>query len=251
MGIRSRLRSRSGDYSGGSPPAFVPTDISGIQAWFDASDAATITQAAGLVSQWNDKSGNLYHATQGVALNQPLTGARTINGRNVIKFDGVASTMGVNSGLYGISNGNNTLFVVFAKDSAVDALARPFTGNNATFRYGVYADTALSGIGFINCVNSSQPTDPWTSDTNPLCFAGTRSGTSLSAYVGGGTPTTNANGTSTSVTALNIGGGVAGFAFLNGVVAEIIAYNSALSSTDMNRVGNYLAAKWGITWTNV
>lgn len=239
-----------GGGSGGSAP-FVPTDISGIQVWFDANDTATITQVAGLVSQWDDKSGNSYHATQAVGANQPLTGSRTINSKNVIKFDGVSENMGVGAGAYGISNGNNTLFVVFAKDGAADQYARPFTGNSGTFRYGAYADTTLSGVGFINCINTNQPTDAWTSDTNPLCFAGTRSGTSLSAYVNGGTPTTNANGTSNTLSSLVIGGGAVSFAFMNGVVAEIIAYNSVLSTTDMNRVGQYLAAKWGITWTDV
>ncbi len=50
--------------------------------WFDASDPDTITSSGGLVSQWDDKSGNGYDVTQGSAVNQPTL----IN--NTISFDG-------------------------------------------------------------------------------------------------------------------------------------------------------------------
>jgi hypothetical protein len=60
-------------------PADTTTDM-----WFDATDASTITESAGLVSQWGDKSGNLNHLTQGTGSLQPTTGANTIGGLNVI-----------------------------------------------------------------------------------------------------------------------------------------------------------------------
>jgi len=50
---------------------WTPADTTTV-LWLDASDAATITQAGGTVSQWNDKSGNNYHATQGTAADQPF-----------------------------------------------------------------------------------------------------------------------------------------------------------------------------------
>ena len=72
---------------GGWTPASLGAAL---QYWFDASDAATITDAgAGAVSAWNDKSGNARHVTMATATYRPLTGTRTINGRNVIDFDGV------------------------------------------------------------------------------------------------------------------------------------------------------------------
>src|SRR3546814_19656909 len=47
--------------------AFFPTSLSGLAAWYDASDSATVT-GADPVTQWADKSGNarhLSHATLG------------------------------------------------------------------------------------------------------------------------------------------------------------------------------------------
>lgn len=56
-------------------------------AWFDASDASTITHSSGSVSQLDDKSGNDNHAVQATGSNQP-----TYIG-NYIEFDGVSDVM--------------------------------------------------------------------------------------------------------------------------------------------------------------
>jgi len=62
---------------------FVPSDLPSILAWYDASDDSTITQAAGKVSQWWDKSGNGEHIANPTGANQPqYSGA-------CITFDGV------------------------------------------------------------------------------------------------------------------------------------------------------------------
>ena len=40
----------------------TPETISSLQLWLDAADSSTIAHTSNLVSQWNDKSGNGYHA---------------------------------------------------------------------------------------------------------------------------------------------------------------------------------------------
>src|SRR3990167_8616268 len=62
----------------------------GLKLWLDASDTSTITSSGGLVSQWNDKSGNNNHAIQGTGAAQPGTGTVKQGGKNVITFDGTA-----------------------------------------------------------------------------------------------------------------------------------------------------------------
>jgi len=62
---------------------WTPSQIS-TELWLDASDASTITESGGLVSQWDDKSGNGKHATQADGTLQPLyqTGEIIFNGIN-------------------------------------------------------------------------------------------------------------------------------------------------------------------------
>lgn len=69
----------------------IPTALdvfgSDVLIWSDASNAASITESAGRVSQWDDLSGNNNHWTQSTGSSQPFTGNNTQNGRNVINFD--------------------------------------------------------------------------------------------------------------------------------------------------------------------
>ena len=63
----------------------TPETISSLQLWLDAADSSTITHTSNLVSQWNDKSGNGYHATAASG-QEPTTGSSTINGKNVLTW---------------------------------------------------------------------------------------------------------------------------------------------------------------------
>ncbi|MEO1196951.1 MAG: Ig-like domain-containing protein [Pseudomonadota bacterium] len=55
--------------------------------WWDASDTATITQNASAVTEWANKATGP-GLIQANGARQPTTGVRTLNGRNIIDFDG-------------------------------------------------------------------------------------------------------------------------------------------------------------------
>lgn len=59
-----------------------------VLAHWDASDLGTITESDGAVSQVDDLSGHDAHLTQPSGASQPATGVHTINGLNVLTFDG-------------------------------------------------------------------------------------------------------------------------------------------------------------------
>jgi len=61
---------------------WTPANITTL-AWYDASDATTITESGGAVSQWDDKSGNTRHISQGTGSAQP-----TWDTIDKITFDG-------------------------------------------------------------------------------------------------------------------------------------------------------------------
>jgi hypothetical protein len=88
------------------------------------------------------------------------------------------------------------------------------------------------------------------SDTNSHVLCGVFNGASSNLRVDGGAGTSGAAGAQGVSTILRIGcesGAASGF--MDGRIAEIIGYDSALSVANINLVGNYLGTKWGITWT--
>ena len=92
------------------PP--LPSDLN-LSLWLDASDASTITETNGSVSQWADKSGNAFHFTQTTAANQPTTGSVTIGGINAINFDGSDRLL---NNAFSI-NGKHTVFALAYSNS--------------------------------------------------------------------------------------------------------------------------------------
>jgi hypothetical protein len=61
--------------------------------WYDASDSSTVTVDTGAVSQWDDISGNGRHMKQATGGIQPTYNGQTINGLNVIWFEGTNDVM--------------------------------------------------------------------------------------------------------------------------------------------------------------
>ena len=68
-----------------TPYGFNPSLTAGLVLWLDASDATTITQSSGNITQWRDKSTSALTAT---ASNNPTLVANIQNGFPGISFDG-------------------------------------------------------------------------------------------------------------------------------------------------------------------
>lgn len=66
---------------------FNPKSIAGLEAWYAADVASSITIATG-VQQWSDLSGKGRHLTQAVTNNQPAYNSVTLNGKPTVTFDG-------------------------------------------------------------------------------------------------------------------------------------------------------------------
>lgn len=66
---------------------FNPRSVSGLEGWWDAADASSVTLDSGRVSTWADKSGkgrNATNSTSGSTQPDYILAAR--NGRNVLRF---------------------------------------------------------------------------------------------------------------------------------------------------------------------
>jgi hypothetical protein len=94
---------------------WTPNNIT-TSAWFDASDASTITESANKVSQWDDKSGNSKHAVQATGSQQPTYKPTDAN-MNGMGSIGVTSNTGA-KGLEVPSFGAKICYTVIRNDNA-------------------------------------------------------------------------------------------------------------------------------------
>lgn len=219
--------------------AFTPTSISGCQLWLDASDASSFTFSSGsVVSQWNDKSGNGRHMVQGTVANQPTRDV-TINGLSAVKFTGSPKNMRTASGS---TIAQPWMAFVVATDAGTGGAGRLLANRadvNAQVTIGVlstngavYAGTAFIGQGSAPSANAAQQ------------ITVLANGASSQAW-GNGTAGSAGNAGSQSLVIGTIGSSGNDTNYHGGNIAELIIYNSSLSSTDRQAVEAYLKAKWG------
>jgi hypothetical protein len=242
--------------SGGGGP-FSPADLAGLEAWWDASDAGSITSSAGAVSQWDDLSGNAHHVSQGggTAL-RPTTGASTINSLNVIDFNGndylfrtsavmvpptdysviavielsaqddkriVAEGNSTNSlpiaSPLQSSNSDSDELTVFYRNNPIK-IAQPDTGNSAGDGLPhLVVSTLEASVGVTFSVDSAIP---FTESFTGGLYA----------------PTVNR---------FCIGGllrNTFGSGFV-GAVAELVIVSGVITGTDLTDIEDYLSTKWG------
>jgi len=229
------------------PPAggaFSPDDISGLQYWFDADDAASITTTGDDVTQWDDKSGNNLHLD--VISGTVQSGTRTHNGKNVIdcgpghfkrNSTSVPTSMSVYlvAGIDVIDNFNDSLFSVNAGNDF------QFEAANSTAYYGRWNQ---GGIGSNLAPSSVDRKGPATygltlnhsTDEVRIVYE--------NAVIASGN---NYTGTLDSSQTLRLFANRAGNQNIDGFIAEFIMYDSVLSASDESDVISYLQDKWGVT----
>lgn len=221
--------------------------------WLDASDTSTITESGGAVSQWDDKSGNDYHATQSTGANQPTTGTRTQNGLNALDFDGAGDNLEIDySGLFSTPDSTNSIFIVWKTDDTA-ADQRVFTGFvSGSSRWGMFyrlgggADLAAQ-----NNTSFSPTRHTITPDTNIHVDFLRREGSSLTSGRDGSI-TTAANGADLStVNDIRLGATTGATASVNGLICEVIVLSSNPDDATVNNLFNYFNNKWGTSAVNL
>ena len=235
---------------------FNPKTIAGLQLWLDAADASTVTTVSGAASQWNDKSGNARHATQGTANNRPAYNG-VIGGKAALTFDGTNDAMA--TGLESASlTGYATLFCVcrpnFA-DATAASLRAPLYGRDSTTSnaYGLNLlntsgtltlNTQWRGIGF------NQSGGPTVTLGIDAIMVGGITATQYVRRVSGvaanlaTTPTAGTN--SAAGNFLNVGQDPTQLRWWNGPIGEVLVYNRDLSLTEIQTIERYLTTKWAI-----
>ena len=124
--------SLKGAQAGGGAALWTPEDLTvGPQVWWDAKDASTITESGGLISQWDDKSGNGNDATA-------IVGEEPTYATTHVHFDGSNRMMSFTSRLF------DTLHaVIFAEWDDTTGDNRVILGDSGTNNW--HGDSAASG----------------------------------------------------------------------------------------------------------
>lgn len=227
-------------------PDFDYTTIPGLLAEFNAT--AGVTDSGGHVTTWTDQINSYTYTAAGSA--RPQTGVRTVNGKNFLEFDGVANTMTGSSALYGVGAANNTIVDVYISDDTVTN-QRLMSGNvGADVRLESYLEFFSNRIAANNRASYGPARLTVTPDTNVHAVIRHRNGTTLSLYQDGGIPATT---TSFNVTCdnLHLGSSGTGGQFFNGGFGLQLIWPRALTTAELNTLGNGLATNFGITWTTI
>ncbi len=220
---------------------WTPAEIS-TTGWYDASDTSTITQESGAVTQWKSKdAADLIY--QGTATARPTSGTRTINGLNVIYFDGTSDFMKM---FTPVELKNKQVLFVMKKDVAGSGTLFSDFNTNTQFTTDATTPTQLRYTATTSpyWTNERLSTQAFGATTTMLGgFIGT---SNLGFSVNGNYTTSagNAAGTQSKISMLGKIGNASAY-FLKGGLAEIVILPTT-DAVSRQKVEGYLAHKWGV-----
>jgi len=216
------------------------------------------------VASWEDRSGNGFNATRGIAAQQPSFTTAVLNGRPLIRFDGTDDALNLDTAIAtttdGILNGDYSVIIVGAR--------RTSTSNDGWFLYGTGPFDAMSNLymgwrgGDPSHFRFSQfgAAELQVNSGNYLndgvnqyaIFTGTFGQTASpprKLYENAGLIGTN---TSTQVLTSYPGaelGGISGANECAVDIAEAIFYQGELNEAQIIIINNYLSAKYDVSLT--
>jgi hypothetical protein len=214
--------------------------VAGLAAWYKA-DAISGVADGTAVAAWADSSGNGHTATAPASGRAPVYKAGVVNGLPVLRFDGVDDQLQA----YWSLAQPTTVFVVYAVRASNGSLQFVTDGfNNATMAdyvtptdFGMYAGgSTVTKSGFTYGAFH--------------VVASTFAGASSALYPDGG-PAVTGNPGGASPLGITVGASGADAVAAAADVAEVVVYNRALASSEVDGVGRYLAAKYARAWAHL
>jgi hypothetical protein len=224
---------------------FSPKSIPGLAAWYDASNASSITLNSTTVSQWSDLSGNGRHQIQASASLQPNYNATGLNGKGTLTTTGTQWMQA--SAFATAAGGKYTAFAVMKFDSVV---GQPYAWQRGVVNDAHSVLVSAGNTWAARRSSANQGTVSATITAAQFYIVTTVFRSDLSRMFVGSTQGTDNTATVTAPTGNKVltlfaldsatRAGQPGF-------AEFIYYNDELSAADQSKVRSYLSKKWGVT----
>ncbi len=211
--------------------------------------------SSGTTDEWENSFTNCNFTKIDVAGGTPNLTAGFMNYNPSIYFDGVDDIFeeaNIDADVF-FADQDNTVFLVFRRvttlggkifagwesDASADRLAYYESVANGTLRSDVFADASKALVGTSDIIEKNSIATTFSDASDRILFI---NGTNERQAVAGSMTVAGNTG---DFAIGNINSGSSRFA--ESYISELIFYNTALSTTEINKVETYLAAKYGIT----
>ena len=231
------------------PAPWTPAELGAdLALWLDAEDTASITLNGSNVSQWNDKSGNNRHVSQGAAASQPAYSATGFNNKPTIQHDGVNDFLVANTAAQAIGSQAFTLLGAIRFPTSISLggyiiSLREGGGQSTTRGYMFHGSNTFSsawGNPF-----TSAPSMPVAEGTNNILGVQRRTGGVAESFVNGvaaGSITANFPSPFGQMSL----GSLVQQGFTDSWFSEVVISTGTMTTTDRQKLEGYLAHKWGL-----
>ena len=243
-------RLRSVRLAAGGTVGFTPSDLASCLAWYDASDASTITLSGSLVLEWdnkidglvNTKFGNPTYDAVNEEINTPDDGTSIDNTTtSLVSVDDPNLTYVFLVEFQGLpfGNGLSGRFFGLGADRNEDGLQHAQAGvgsNGYSWRYQGGAFSVYSSVSNNTKYILSYTRQP--QSTNEIFENGSSLGT--------GSMSNAIDLRNTGATGIRIGNPMRSLTNMDTIFSEVIALET-VSATDRQKCEGFLAHKWGYT----
>jgi len=219
--------------------------------WYDA-DQITGLSDSDPVATWPDAGPHGDDVTQGTAAKRPLYKTGILNGKPVVRFDGNDDYLQGAFTNAGATTQPLTIFAVAQLNAALvndDNAYVICDGVNSGTRSQLYKTEAPDPDAW--ALYSGAVLTDGAADADWNIWAALFNGASSELWIDGVSVASGDAGAQ-AMSGLTIGTSYAcSGVYWSGDIAEIIVYDANLSDIDKNEVGNYLATKYGPSWTDI
>lgn len=218
-------------------------------AILDGSDSANNPSSGSAVSVWGDRSGQAttYDLNQGTGSKQALFDTQT-EGRNSLAFS-IYDSYPLSTTYTGASGGDYTAVYVAKIPGATNGDIKYAPLNNGNNASTIWFNASLFSVDLVHGSTSRGFTSTSTQMPtvfNPLhLFIIQRSSSTVTAYTGGNNQQFSHSSVSNAATISNFGY-ISSYP-TEGNIFEVMFFDSALSTANLNVITNYVANKYGIS----